>query len=128
MLGRIRKPLSEARVAVLGLTFKEDLSDLRNSKVPDIIHELRSFGLSPLLHDPLVTASDVREEYGLDLTSAEDLHDLDAIILAVAHRPWLSAGARTLLPMLSAEGGIILDVKAALDPGNLPDSIQYWSL
>ena len=128
MLSLSERPVRAARVAVLGLTFKEDVPDLRNSKVPDIVAELREFGVDPLIHDPMVTAEDVHEEYGLDLASREDLVDLDAVILAVAHRSFLQQGTEDLVAMLKDRQGCLLDVKAVLDPAGLPASVQYWSL
>ncbi len=128
MLSLSDRPVRAARVAVLGLTFKEDVPDLRNSKVPDIVAELREFGVEPLIHDPMVTAEDVQEEYGLELASREDLVDLDAVILAVAHRSFLQRGTEELVAMLKGRQGCLLDVKAVLDPAGLPASVQYWSL
>ena len=128
MLSLSDRPVRAARVAVLGLTFKEDVPDLRNSKVPDIVAELREFGVEPLIHDPMVTAEDVQEEYGLELASREDLVDLDAVILAVAHRSFLQQGTEDLVAMLKDRQGCLLDVKAVLDPAGLPASVQYWSL
>src|SRR5439155_9722331 len=78
-----------ARVGVLGLTFKENVRDLRNSKVPDIVHELRQFGIEPLIHDAMADVAEATHEYGLQLSALEQFHDLDALIFAVAHRAYL---------------------------------------
>ena len=81
-----------ARVGVLGLTFKEDCNDLRNSKVPDIVKELRQFGIDPLVHDPLASAPEALHEYGLKLSPWRELSPLDAMVFAVSHRWYLDLG------------------------------------
>src|SRR5262249_47491856 len=73
-----------ARVGVLGLTFKENVSDLRNSRVPDIIFELKAFGIEPVVHDAVASAEEAHEEYGISLSPLEKFTDLDGLILAVA--------------------------------------------
>ncbi len=121
-----RVPLGKARVAVMGLTFKPDVPDIRNSKVPDIIAELADYGVSPLVGDPLADPAEVRAEYGLDLADPDSLRDLDALILAVDHAAYREEGealAKRLKP-----GGALLDVKSALDPRTLPEGLVYWSL
>lgn len=80
------KVLKGSRVAILGLTFKENVSDLRNSRVPDIVNELREFGVQPLVHDPLGDPQLAEREYNIRLCEFEEVKDLDALILAVAHR------------------------------------------
>ncbi|MEQ1709765.1 MAG: nucleotide sugar dehydrogenase, partial [Terricaulis sp.] len=84
-LGVHETPLNQTRVLILGLTFKEDISDIRNSRVPDILHELRNFGIEASVADPLALPEHVRREYGLKLMDLEGLDELDAIILAVPH-------------------------------------------
>ncbi|HET6331523.1 MAG TPA: nucleotide sugar dehydrogenase, partial [Holophagaceae bacterium] len=76
-------PVKTARVGILGLTFKEDVHDIRNSKVPDIVEELRNFGIEPLIHDPLADAGATHEEYGLTLSPFEAFKELDALVFAV---------------------------------------------
>jgi len=114
-----------AKVGILGLTFKEDVPDLRNSRVPDIVRELREFGLEPLIYDPLVTPDAARHEYGLELAERADLHDLDGLILAVPHREFLSWPRPELLGTLRPQG-LLIDVKSVLLPSDLPG--RYWSL
>ena len=126
LLARAEVPLGSARVAVLGLTFKEDVPDLRNSRVPDIIRELSEFGVAVQVHDPLADAAAARTAYGLELTPLEALRDLDALILAVPHRPYREAAAA--LPTLLRPHGILIDVKAVLDPAALPPTLTCWSL
>jgi UDP-N-acetyl-D-galactosamine dehydrogenase len=120
-------PVRRARVGILGLTFKEDVPDLRNSRVPDIVRELASFGIAALVHDPLADAGEAHEEYGLELAPLERFRDLDALVLAVPHRAYLAGGAGPLVAMLG-RGGLLVDVKSALKPGDLPQTLAYWSL
>ncbi len=120
-------PVRRARVAVLGLTFKENVPDLRNSRVPDIVRELASFGIDAKVHDPLADAEAARREYGLTLTTLDELHDLDALLLAVPHRAYLDLGEAELGARLTP-AGILIDLKSALDPNRLPASNSYWSL
>jgi UDP-N-acetyl-D-galactosamine dehydrogenase len=116
--------LKHARVGVLGLTFKENVSDLRNSRVPDIVRELASFGVKSFIHDPLADAGLAEHEYGLTLSPLSEFTQLDALILAVSHKEFLHAGAAPLLKMLAA-GGVFIDVKSAFSPADFP---RYWSL
>jgi UDP-N-acetyl-D-galactosamine dehydrogenase len=116
-----------ARVGVLGLTFKEDCNDIRNSKVLDVVKELRQFGIEPMVHDPLASAPDARHEYGLELRPAEEMSRLDAMVLAVSHRWYLDLGQPRLLGMVR-DGGVMVDVKSVLDPDRMERGIRYWSL
>jgi UDP-N-acetyl-D-galactosamine dehydrogenase len=126
LLSGLAKPLNTARVAVLGLTFKENVPDLRNSRVPDIVFELRQFGLSPLVHDALADAAEAEHEYGLKLTDLKQLSALDALILAVPHKAYL-----TNLEMLQGAvlpGGVLMDLKSAIGARSVARSLKYWSL
>ncbi|MGH7297013.1 MAG: UDP binding domain-containing protein, partial [Polyangiaceae bacterium] len=116
-----------ARVGVLGLTFKEDCNDIRNSKVPDILRELRQFGIDPLVHDPLASAPEAAHEYGLRLCPIEEMSRLDAMVLAVSHRWYLDLGQQRLLAMVR-DGGVVADVKSVLDPARMERGIRCWSL
>lgn len=118
--------LSGARVGIFGLTFKENVPDLRNSKVPDIVAEFREFGIDPLINDPLADGSEAQHEYGLTLIDESEMRDLDVLVLAVNHRHYLEH-RKSLMGRLKT-GGVLLDVKSALDPTELPADILYWSL
>jgi UDP-N-acetyl-D-galactosamine dehydrogenase len=120
-------PVKGARVAVLGLTFKEDCNDLRNSKVPDILTELRQFGIDAMIHDPVASAPEAMHEYGLQLSSIDALDGLDALVFAVAHRQYLELGQERLLALVR-DGGVVVDVKSALEPARVGRAIHYWSL
>jgi len=115
-----------ARVGVLGLTFKENVPDIRNSKVADVVSELTDFGIEALVHDPHADAHEVHEEYGLKLHELNDLTGLDALILAVNHREYLETTSG--LTDRVRPGGVLIDVKSALNPASLRRDILYWSL
>ncbi len=102
------------RVAVLGLTFKEDCPDLRNSRVVDIIEELKTYHIDVSVHDPMADSEEAKEEYQVDLCSYESLNNLDAIILATAHRQFKALPVSDLKEKLNPNG-IIFDVKGILD-------------
>jgi UDP-N-acetyl-D-galactosamine dehydrogenase len=116
-----------ARVGVLGLTFKEDCNDLRNSKVPDILHELREFGIEALVHDPRGNAAEAKHEYGVALSRIEDYKTLDGLIVAVSHREYVQLGQPKLLSMVR-DNGCFIDVKSVFSPAKMERGIQYWSL
>ena len=128
LLSRRGTPAAGARVAVLGLTFKEDVPDVRNSRVSDIVAELRQYGIDVVVHDPLIESADAEREYGICLATWESLKDFDGIVLAVPHRAYREMGSATLLRILKGNGGIVMDVKGLLDPRSLPSGISYWRL
>ncbi len=120
-------PIKHARVAILGLTFKEDVSDIRNSRVPDIVEELRAYGIEPLVHDPVADAAETHHEYGITLSPWEALTELDALVLAVGHQTYRALPVAALCALLRTPG-VLVDVKALLDPATLPADVRYWSL
>ena len=126
MLGDLPRPLRDARVGILGLTFKENVPDLRNSRVPDIARELNQFGITPMICDPHADAKEALQEYGLALGDGTALRDLDALVLAVPHRKYL-ADENSLFAMLKPDG-VLLDVRSALVPSRVPAGLRYWSL
>ncbi|NDE90155.1 MAG: nucleotide sugar dehydrogenase [Alphaproteobacteria bacterium] len=122
----VLKAVTKPRIAILGLTFKENVRDLRNSRVPDIIDELKRLGHTPLVYDPNVDAAMAHEEYGITLCNKSDLKDLDALVLAVPHTAFLE-NQNELLGTLNL-GAWVLDIKSVLKPDALPSHITYWSL
>src|SRR5262245_17259325 len=128
-LKELARPVNDLRVAVLGLTFKENVPDLRNSKVPDIIHELQEYGLHVQVHDPIAQPEEAVEEYGIHLSKWDDLKDIDVIVLAVAHRSYADMGLQKLLkPLRNQREGVVIDVKCLLDQTKLPKALKYWRL
>jgi UDP-N-acetyl-D-galactosamine dehydrogenase len=115
-----------ATVAVLGLTFKEDVPDLRNSKVPDILAEFADYGIAASIHDPLADPAEAQHEYGVTFTAPETLADVDVLILAVNHRLYLDR-IDALLACLRPDG-VFIDLKSAVDPTRVPEGVRYWSL
>jgi UDP-N-acetyl-D-galactosamine dehydrogenase len=116
-----------ARVGIVGITFKEDVSDLRSSRVPDIVSELHEFGIAAFVADPLADPAEARREYGIELVPLETFAKLDGLILAVPHRVLANAGWEKLFPTL-IPGGVFVDVKSVVDRGRMPPELRYWSL
>ncbi len=127
MLSLNQLHLPKTKVGILGLTFKEDVPDLRNSRVPDIINELREFGISPMIHDAMADKQEALEEYHIDLSDLTQMTQLDAVIIAVPHRQYLDQ-IYALLDNITTENAVIIDIKSCLIPENLPASMTYWSL
>ena len=126
--GLLRRKSHGGVVTVLGLTFKEDVPDTRNSRVIDIVRELQSFGLTVQVHDPLADAADARREYDLTLIELGALHPSDAVILAVAHGCYVDGGWPLIQRLLRDGTGLVLDVKMRLDRGSRPAGIELWRL
>jgi UDP-N-acetyl-D-galactosamine dehydrogenase len=115
-----------ARVGILGFTFKENVPDIRNSKVIDVYRELKDFGIEPIVHDARADGEAVRDEYGIELAPLDELKGLRALIYAVAHDEYRPLHDR--VSDMVAKGGIIADVRSLLDPKSLRSDIRYWSL
>jgi UDP-N-acetyl-D-galactosamine dehydrogenase len=129
LLSHLSRPANELRVGVLGLTFKENVPDLRNSKVPDIISELREYGIEVLVHDPIAESEEAVAEYDIHLVEWKKLNDLDGLIVAVAHKKFSDMSVGDLLkPLREQKQGVLIDIKSILDPSRIPASIRYWRL
>ncbi|HBF34694.1 TPA: nucleotide sugar dehydrogenase [Candidatus Sumerlaeota bacterium] len=116
-----------ARIGVLGITFKEDVPDLRNSKVFDIVNELRDYKTVTLVHDPEADPAEVHHESeNIELCSAAELKNLDAVILAVSHQEFKAKGIEWIKSMLK-KGGVVVDVKALFKKTDF-DGYLYWRL
>jgi UDP-N-acetyl-D-glucosamine/UDP-N-acetyl-D-galactosamine dehydrogenase len=126
--GLLRRKVQGGVVTILGLTFKEDVWDTRNSRVVDIIRELESFGLAVQVNDPLANAMDARDEYGVELTDLDALQPADAVILAVAHGRYIDGGWPLIQRLLADGKGLVLDVKMKLDRDKKPAAIELWRL
>lgn len=127
MLIHAKIPVMGARVAILGLTFKENVPDIRNSRVPDIVNELASFGVDILVHDPLAYPEQALREHGIRLSPWEDLAELDGLILAVPQKEYLEQLLQRLNSMVK-ENGVVMDIKSVLEPDVLNTSSMNWSL
>jgi UDP-N-acetyl-D-galactosamine dehydrogenase len=122
----LRSGIRVELVTVLGLTFKENVVDIRNSQVVDIIRELRSFGVAVQVHDPLADPSAALKEYGINLQ--QDLAPADAIVLAVPHDRYRTSGWTLLRRLLKNGCGFVMDVKGTLDLLDRPTGIEVWRL
>ena len=118
-----------AKVIVLGLTFKEDCSDLRNSKVADLVKELKEFGCDVAVHDPIAESVEAEHEYGISLTPWEQLpRNADAIVAAVSHQEYRAMPLAELTAGLR-KGGVFTDVKSAYDPAAIKAAgFNLWRL
>jgi UDP-N-acetyl-D-galactosamine dehydrogenase len=115
-------------VTVLGLTFKENVPDLRNTKVIDIVTELTDFGVRVQVSDPLADPAEARHEYGIELVPEEALIPADAVVFAVTHQRYLAQGWQAVLPLLRDGRGVVFDVKAKLRREDCPPGVSLWRL
>jgi UDP-N-acetyl-D-galactosamine dehydrogenase len=125
---RSGRAISGAQVAVLGLAFKENCGDIRNSKVVDLIREFESYGICVSVHDPRVRAEDAMHEYGIALRAWEAIPPADALVLAVPHRELVERPVEELLSK-ARPGACIIDVKSVLERGQVEDcGFALWRL
>lgn len=126
------KNIHDAKIGIFGFTFKENVPDIRNTRVIDIIHELEEYGLSPLIYDPVADIEEAKEEYGLTLNSLEDMKDLDAIILTVQHDDFKKITKNDFEIMYKNgpnNNKVMIDVKSQLKREEFEtDDYNYWSL
>ena len=118
MLARQGLQTAGQTVVVLGLTFKEDVPDLRNSKVIDVVRELEAYGINVLIHDPIADREEAHEEYGVELVDWDKLPKANAIVAAVSHQAYQQQGLPALLDKL-VDKGVFIDVKSAWDPAEI---------
>lgn len=125
------KAVKGARVLVLGLTFKEDVPDIRNTKVVDIVHELQEYGVETLVHDPVANIDEARREYELNLVDLESIEPVDAIVVAVAHKAYRLFAAADFEKLCDMQdgAGVIIDVKNILNKTEIESTgLVYWNL
>ena len=126
---RAEKQVKGARVAILGFTFKENCPDTRNSKVFDIVRELNEYGIQPLIMDPIADAEEAHRLYGIRFSGPEELREMDAVILAVAHRTFATLTAEQLDRMFGAGQKVLLDIKGMLNRETFENAgYRYWRL
>lgn len=127
-INRLKKSINGAKIGILGLTFKENCSDIRNTKVIDIIQELRHYHVDIVVHDPRANAEDAKAEYDLELSHWDALENLDAFIIAVAHDYYLQHPIHELVSKLN-NPKLIIDVKGVLDASHLKEhGVHVWRL
>lgn len=120
--------VKRARIAILGLTYKENCSDVRDTSVINIIKELKAFDTQVLIHDPIADPKAAKYEFDLELKSWDDLNDIDAVILAVAHKEYLEMDKKLLAKKLNHRC-LIMDIKSILDPKDFEGTgIVFWRL
>jgi UDP-N-acetyl-D-glucosamine/UDP-N-acetyl-D-galactosamine dehydrogenase len=124
----LKRKIVPATVTILGMTFKENVPDTRNSKVANIVEELQSFGLPVQVHDPLADPEEVKRDYGIDVMTIDALQPADAVIFAVAHEVFVRGGWGLLTRLLKGGTGIVFDVKSQLDRAKRPSRVELWRL
>ena len=126
------KIVKQARIVILGLTFKENTPDIRNSKVIDIIEGLRSYGIEPIVVDPEADAAEAKKEYGIDLVDINEINEADCIVLAVAHEEYKEmplTKINSFFKELPTNEKIVIDVKSLWSKEKIADEgYCYWSL
>lgn len=128
MRALLQRGAKEPTVTILGMTFKENVPDIRNSKVIDIVRELGRVGVTAQVHDPLAQSNEVQDEYAIALTPLDALQPADAVILAVAHGDYLKGGWPFVAKLLKKGKGTVFDVKSRLDRSQKPKGIDLWRL
>jgi UDP-N-acetyl-D-galactosamine dehydrogenase len=120
--------VKDAPVVVLGLTFKEDCPDLRNSRVIDVIRELKSYGADVVVHDPVAAPAEALHEYGVELVPWDRLPKAAAIVAAVAHREFKARPVSDYLGLLASKG-VVADVKSLFDAEAMQgQGVTVWRL
>ena len=128
---RANIPVKGARVAILGFTFKENCPDTRNTKVIDIVRELQEYGIDPLITDPVADVAEAQREYGVVFTPEKEIHDVDAVILAVSHTEYTKLTMEQIGSMYAAdrEVKVLTDIKGMLDRRVYEEAgYLYWRL
>ena len=123
------KPVKHAKVAIMGFTFKENCPDTRNSKVFDIVRELREYGIEPLIADPVADAEEAKRIYGVDFVETDAIRGMDAVIIAVAHREFSAFTVSELERLFGPGRKVLLDIKGLLDRSAIEAAgYCYWRL
>lgn len=129
MLIRLGKQVRGSKVAVLGITFKENVPDLRNTKVVDIISELKDYGVKVLVNDPLADPEEAKKYYGTDLQELESITDVDAVIVAVMHSTYHKFGLSKIAGLCRGGDPLVIDLKGVFNPEDATKmNITYWRL
>ena len=123
-------PVKRAKVAILGFTFKENCPDTRNTKVIDIYKELGEYGIQPIVVDPAADADEAERLYGITFNSLEDIKDMDAVIIAVAHSQFLDLSKDKIAAFFrpSHKVKVLMDIKGLLDKKEYQEDYLYWRL
>jgi len=123
------KDIRTSNIVILGLTFKENIPDIRNSKVAELYLELKDFGVEPIVYDPHANFEEVKKEYGIKLTKKEDLPKADTLVVAVAHDEFKSLSSDELHAMMNHKNLLFIDIKHLYNRREIENlGIQYWTL
>ena len=126
---QLSKPVKGARVAVLGFTFKENCPDTRNSKVFDIVKELREYGIEPVIADPQADVDEAERLYGIKMSSVSEVKDMDAVILAVAHKEFAGLSVADVDKYFKDDKKLLLDIKGVFNKKEYEEAgYRYWRL
>jgi UDP-N-acetyl-D-galactosamine dehydrogenase len=126
---RMGTQVAGARVAVMGVTFKEDVPDLRNTRVVDIIRELEDYGIEVFAHDPLADAEEARTHLGISLRPLDEIRGMDAVIAAVSHKEYKSMGLPGIAAFCGEKTPLVIDIKGMFSPGEADSlNIRYWRI
>lgn len=126
---RMGKQVNLSRIAILGITFKENIPDVRNSKVFDIYKELVDFGLQPLVYDPIADKEEVKNEYGINLCNLDEIKKIDTLIIAVPHKEFKEKTMAEYKEFMNGEKNLIVDIKNILNKKEVENlNIKYWTL
>jgi UDP-N-acetyl-D-galactosamine dehydrogenase len=115
-------------VTILGFTFKENVPDIRNTRVIDIVRELQDYDIKVQVFDPMADSHEIREEYNIEVLNEDELKPAHAVLLAVPHQYFISKDWSYITGMLENRTGVVIDVKARLDRTQIPDGIVLWRL
>ena len=119
--------VKKAKVGILGLTFKENVPDIRNSRVPDIVNALKEYGITPMIHDPLADSEEALREYGINMADWDEIDDLDGLIFAIPHKAYLDIDINNILGKLK-HGGALIDIKSVIDNNLIPEGTHIHKL
>ena len=128
---RAGKTIKGSRVLVLGLTFKENVPDIRNTRVIDVVEELKDYDIDVIVNDPVAYPDEALHEYGIEITPLEQIEPVDALVLAVGHNAYKSISLQEFKGMCKADAGecVLVDVKGSVNPREAEDAgFVYWSL
>ncbi len=120
--------VKNSSVTILGLTFKEDVPDLRNTRVIDIVVELQQYGVNVQVHDPMADDAEAKEEYGISMTPLDDLRPASAVVLAVSHRQYMEDSWGFVHARLADGQGVVIDIKGTLPRDGTPAGVDLWRL
>ena len=128
ILKKGNKNLDEIVITILGITFKENVPDIRNTRVTDIINELGNHPVKIQVYDPCADALEVKNEYQIDIIEYENIQKADAVVVAVPHDDFISTGWNGITKLLKPVGGVVYDIKSILDKSNTPDDVNLFRL